>query len=85
LGPSIGRSARLGSGDPRWPVNAISLRFSRAKQRTSSFYFKGQHATIAEIAKALGVSHVLEGSVRRAGNTIRVTAQLVRADNGYHL
>jgi adenylate cyclase len=53
--------------------------------RTSSFYFKGQHATIAEIAKALGVSHVLEGSVRKAGNTIRVTAQLIRADNGYHL
>jgi TolB-like protein/Tfp pilus assembly protein PilF len=57
----------------------------RVPARTSSFYFKGQHATIAEIAKALGVSHVLEGSVRKAGNTIRVTAQLIRADNGYHL
>ena len=57
----------------------------RVPARTSSFYFKGQHATIAEIAKALSVSHVLEGSVRKAGNTIRVTAQLIRADNGYHL
>jgi adenylate cyclase len=57
----------------------------RVPARTSSFYFKGQHATIAEIAKALGVAQVLEGSVRKAGNTIRVTAQLVRADNGYHL
>ncbi len=57
----------------------------RVPARTSSFYFKGQHATIAQIAKALGVAHVLEGSVRKAGNTIRVTAQLIRADNGYHL
>ena len=57
----------------------------RVPARTSSFYFKGQHATIGEIAKALSVAHVLEGSVRKAGNTIRVTAQLIRADNGYHL
>ena len=53
--------------------------------RTSSFYFKGKQSTIAEIAKSLGVSHVLEGSVRKSGNTLRVTAQLIRADNGYHL
>jgi TolB-like protein/cytochrome c-type biogenesis protein CcmH/NrfG len=57
----------------------------RVPARTSSFYFKEQHATIAEIAKALGVAHILEGSVRRAGNTMRVTVQLIRADNGYHL
>jgi len=57
----------------------------RVPARTSSFYFKDQHATIAEIAKALSVTHLLEGSVRKAGNTIRVTAQLIRADNGYHL
>jgi TolB-like protein len=57
----------------------------RVPARTSSFYFKGQHATIAEMAKALGVAHILEGSVRRSGNTMRVTVQLVRADNGYHL
>ena len=42
-------------------------------------------ATIAEIAKALGVTHVLEGSVRKSGGTLRVTAQLIRADNGYHV
>jgi TolB-like protein/tetratricopeptide (TPR) repeat protein len=53
--------------------------------RTSSFYFKGKQATIGEIAKTLGVAQVLEGSVRKSGNTLRVTAQLVRADNGYHL
>jgi TolB-like protein/cytochrome c-type biogenesis protein CcmH/NrfG len=57
----------------------------RVPARTSSFYFKEQHATIAEIAKALGVAHILEGSVRRAGNTMRVTVQLIRADNGFHL
>jgi eukaryotic-like serine/threonine-protein kinase len=53
--------------------------------RTSSFYFKGKQATIGEIAKTLGVAQVLEGSVRKSGNTLRVTAQLIRADNGYHL
>lgn len=53
--------------------------------RTSSFYFKGKQTTIAEIAKALGVTHVLEGSVRKSGNKLRVTAQLIRVDNGYHV
>jgi adenylate cyclase len=53
--------------------------------RTSSFYFKGKQATIAEIAQALHVAHVLEGSVRKAGDTVRITVQLIRADNGYHL
>ena len=53
--------------------------------RTSSFYFKGRQSTIAEIARALSVAHVLEGSVRKSGKTLRITAQLIRADNGYHL
>jgi TolB-like protein/Tfp pilus assembly protein PilF len=53
--------------------------------RTSSFYFKGRQATIAEIAKTLNVAHVIEGSVRKAGNTVRVTAQLIRASDGVHL
>jgi adenylate cyclase len=57
----------------------------RVPAHTSSFFFKGKQVTIADIAKALGVAHILEGSVRKAGNTIRVTAQLIRADNGYHL
>jgi TolB-like protein/Flp pilus assembly protein TadD len=51
--------------------------------RTSSFYFKGKPTLIADVAKALGVANVLEGSVRKSGKTVRVTAQLVRADNGY--
>jgi tetratricopeptide (TPR) repeat protein len=53
--------------------------------RTSSFYFKGRQATVAAIARSLNVDNVLEGSVRRSGNRVRVTAQLVRADSGYHL
>jgi len=57
----------------------------RVPARTSSFYFKGKQATIADIAKALAVAHVLEGSVRKSGNTLRVTAQLIRVDNGYHV
>jgi TolB-like protein/cytochrome c-type biogenesis protein CcmH/NrfG len=57
----------------------------RVPARTSSFYFKGKQTTIADIAKALGVAHVLEGSVRKSGDTLRVTAQLIRVDNGYHL
>ena len=53
--------------------------------RTSSFYFKGEHADLATIAHKLNVATVLEGSVRRSGNTIRVTAQLSNAVTGYHL
>jgi TolB-like protein/Flp pilus assembly protein TadD len=57
----------------------------RVPARTSSFYFKGKSETIATIARALGVANVLEGSVRKAGDQLRVTVQLIRADNGYHL
>jgi serine/threonine-protein kinase len=53
--------------------------------QTSSFYFKGKQATVPEIAKALGVAHLLEGSVRRSVDTLRITAQLVRVDNGYQV
>ena len=53
--------------------------------RTSSFSFRDRPVTVAEIGQALQVANVLEGSVRKAGNTVRITAQLVRTDNGYHL
>jgi TolB-like protein/cytochrome c-type biogenesis protein CcmH/NrfG len=53
--------------------------------RTSSFYFKGKSEELATIAQKLHVANVLEGSVRRSGNRLRVTAQLIRVDNGYHL
>ena len=57
----------------------------RVPARTSSFYFKGKTEDIPTIAKKLMVAHVLEGSVRKSGNNIRVTAQLIRADTGFHL
>ena len=53
--------------------------------RTSSFHFKGQTGDVAEIARSLGVSSVLEGSVRQSGSRIRITAQLISAHDGYHL
>jgi hypothetical protein len=53
--------------------------------RTSAFAFKGEDKPVPEIAEALGVAHVVEGSVRRAGDTIRVTARLVRAADGFQL
>ena len=57
----------------------------RVPARTSSFAFKGKADDVPSIAQKLRVAHVLEGSVRKAGNTLRVTVQLIRADNGYHL
>jgi len=53
--------------------------------RTSSFSFKNQNKTIGEIATALEVAHVLEGSVQRAGDRVRITAQLIRAADGFHV
>jgi len=53
--------------------------------RTSAFAFRGKEQDVTKIAEALRVSNILEGSVRRAGNRIRVTAQLINAENGYHL
>jgi serine/threonine-protein kinase len=53
--------------------------------RTSSFAFKGRHEDLREIGQKLGVTTLLEGSVRRAGNRVRITAQLVKASDGFHL
>jgi len=53
--------------------------------RTSSFAFKGQNQDLRKIGGALNVSHILEGSVRKAGNRVRITAQLIKADDGYHV
>jgi TolB-like protein len=53
--------------------------------RTSSFSFKGKDLEVTEIASRLKVAHVLEGSVRKHGKQLRITAQLIQADNGYQL
>jgi serine/threonine protein kinase/Tfp pilus assembly protein PilF len=57
----------------------------RVIARTSAFAFKGQNIDIRKIAETLGVANILEGSVRRSGNRIRVTAQLITAADGSHL
>ncbi len=54
----------------------------KVMSRTSSFSFKGKNATATAIGKELGVTHILEGSIRKAGNTIRVSAQLTRTEDG---
>lgn len=53
--------------------------------RNSSFTYKGRAATVQEVGRELGVRYVLEGSVRRSGGRVRVTAQLVEAETGHHL
>ena len=53
--------------------------------RTSSFQFKGQNQDVGEIGRQLKVDNVLEGSVRKSGNRLRITAQLIRVDSGFHL
>jgi len=57
----------------------------RVTARTSSFSFKDQNLEIPVIAERLNVAHVLEGSVRKAGTQIRITVQLIKADDGFHL
>ena len=57
----------------------------RVASRTSSFQFKGTSADVREIGRQLGVAHILEGSVRKAGNQLRITAQLVNVSDGYRL
>ena len=57
----------------------------RVAARTSAFKFKGEKVDLQDVARQLNVSHVLEGSVRRSGNKVRITAQLINAADGYHM
>jgi serine/threonine protein kinase/Flp pilus assembly protein TadD len=67
-------------------INALTkIQSLRVASRTSSFAFKGKNEDIGEIGKKLKVSTVLEGSVRKMGNKLRITAQLVNVADGYHL
>jgi TolB-like protein/predicted Zn-dependent protease len=67
-------------------VNALALIDElQVAARTSSFSFKGQAIDVETIARKLHVGAVLEGSVRRSGNTVRVTVQLINATNGFHV
>ncbi len=67
-------------------INSLCcIRDLRIASRTSSFQFKGRAADVREIGRTLGVGAVLEGSVRKAGERVRITAQLVSSADGYHL
>ncbi len=67
-------------------INSLCcIRDLRIASRTSSFQFKGRAADVREIGRMLGVGAVLEGSVRKAGERVRITAQLVGSADGYHL
>src|SRR2546430_2522296 len=67
-------------------INALTkIKALRVAARTSSFAFKGKNEDIGEVGRKLKVHTVLEGSVRKAGNRLRVTAQLIKVADGYHL
>jgi TolB-like protein len=67
-------------------INAlVQIPGLKVTARTSAFSFKGKSVNIAQIANELGVEHILEGSVRKGGNRIRITAQLISAADGFHL
>ena len=53
--------------------------------RNSSFAYKGANVNVTHVGRELGVRYVLEGSVRKAGERVRITAQLVKAESGHHL
>jgi TolB-like protein/Tfp pilus assembly protein PilF len=61
------------------------IRQLKVPSRTSSFFFKDKQVEISEIARLLRVAYVLEGSVRKSGDQLRITTQLIRAADGYHL
>jgi TolB-like protein len=67
-------------------LNALArVKELKVAGRTSSFAFKGRNQDLREIGEALGVNHILEGSVRKAGEQVRITAQLIQARDGFHL
>jgi len=63
----------------------VHLKELKVAGRTSSFQFKGRNMDLRELGDKLGVRHIMEGSVRKQGNRLRITAQLVNVQDGYHL
>ena len=73
-------------GVPEEIINALAqLPGLKVTSRTSSFAFRGKDTDVREIARILDVGHVLEGSVRSSGKRVRVTAQLIDAESGFHV
>jgi len=76
----------IGDGISEEVINGLAqLSDLKVVARTSSFAFKGTRSDVREVGKSLGVDALVEGSVQRAGNKLRVTAQLINAHDGYHL
>ena len=76
----------FGEGLAEEVLNALTqLEDLEVASRTSAFAYQGRDVDVREIGRELGVATVVEGSVRKAGERLRVTAQLVEADSGYHL
>jgi serine/threonine-protein kinase len=76
----------FGDGLAEEVINALAqMPGLQVAGRTSSFLFRGKDVELAEVGRRLNVEHLLEGSVRRAGNRVRVTAQLIKVADGFHL
>jgi TolB-like protein/Tfp pilus assembly protein PilF len=83
---AAGDQEYLGDGITEEILNVlVHSRDLRVVGRTSSFAFKGSNQDLRAIGEALGVAYILEGSIRKAGERVRVTAQLVKASDGFHL
>jgi len=57
----------------------------KVSARTSAFHFKGKNTPVPEIAQQLGVAYVVEGSVRKSGDRVRITVQLIKAADRFHI
>jgi TolB-like protein len=76
----------FGDGMAEELINALAkVPGLKVASRTSSFAYKGRNADIRQIARDLDVATVLEGSVRSAGDRVRITTQLINAESGYHV
>ena len=76
----------LGDGMAEEMINVLSqIKELKVIGRTSSFSFKGTNADLRTIGKTLNANTILEGSIQKAGNRIRITAQLINAEDGYHI
>lgn len=83
---AAGDQAYFGEGIAEELLNALTrIQDLKVAGRTSSFAFKDSNADLTTIGNKLGVAHIVEGSVRKAGDRVRVTAQLVKSDDGFHL
>ena len=83
---SDGSQEYFGDGIAEELLNVLAkIEEMQVAGRTSSFAFKGKNEDLREIGRVLNVAHILEGSIRKSGERVRVTAQLIKVDDGFHL